>query len=114
MPGSATSVFSEADDFKAALHAAGCHGLLVIALGQFRARLTQISLQRLRPTATDKTLLRIALVAVPADMLLVSLPAAAQSSASPDNPETFKMSPWSHSFRSAKPETLTSRHIKEH
>ena len=40
MPGSVTSVFSEAEDFEAALGEDGCLGLLIIGPGQFRARLT--------------------------------------------------------------------------
>ena len=79
MPGSATSVFSEAGDFEAALRAEGCLGMLVTGRGQFRARLTQVSLHRLRLSATDETLARIAVVAVGADMLMVSLPRATES-----------------------------------
>ena len=41
MPGSVTSVFSEADEFGAALHA---EGLLGLPPGAFRARLTQVAL----------------------------------------------------------------------
>jgi len=74
MPGSATSVFSEAEDFEAALRAEGCLGLLVTGRGQFRARLTQISLHQLRLSATDEQLPRIAVVAVPRDTILLSLP----------------------------------------
>jgi hypothetical protein len=48
MQGSVTWVFSEADDFQAALRAEGCLGLLVTGPGEFRARLTQVAL---RPTA---------------------------------------------------------------
>jgi hypothetical protein len=73
MPLSVTSVFSEVEDFEAALRHEGCLGLLVIGSGQFRARLTQIALHRLRLSATDEQLPRIAFVAVPADMILVSL-----------------------------------------
>ena len=74
MPGSATSVYSEAEDFEAAIRAEGCLGLLVTGPGQFRARLTQVGLHRLRLSATDEPLARVALVAVPVDMILVSLP----------------------------------------
>jgi hypothetical protein len=42
--------------------------------GQFRARLTQVKLHRLRLTAAEEQLSRIAFVAVPADLILVSLP----------------------------------------
>jgi len=58
----------------AALRPEGCLGLLVTGPGQFRARLTQVGLHRLRISATDEPLSRVALVAVPADMILVSLP----------------------------------------
>ena len=73
MPGSVTSVFSEVEDFAAALREEGCLGLLVTGPGQFRARLTQVALQRMRLSAVEEHLPRIALVAVPADMILVSL-----------------------------------------
>jgi len=74
MPGSITSIFSEAEDFEAALHEEGALGLLVTGCGEFRARLTQVPLHRLRLSAAEEHLPRIALVAVPADMILVSLP----------------------------------------
>jgi AraC family ethanolamine operon transcriptional activator len=74
VPGSVTSVFSEAEDFEAALREERCLGLLVTSPGQFRARLTQVALHRLRLSATDEHLPRIALVAVPAEMTMVSLP----------------------------------------
>lgn len=74
MPGSVTSVFSEAEVFEAALREEGCLGLLVTGRGAFRARLTQIALHRLTLSAAEEYLPRIALVAVPADMVLVALP----------------------------------------
>ena len=74
MPGSVTSVFSEAEDFEAALREEGCLGLLVTGPGAFRARLTQVALHRLRLSAAEEYLPRIALVAAPADMILVVLP----------------------------------------
>jgi AraC-like DNA-binding protein len=74
VPGSVTSVFSEAEDFGAALRGEGVLSLLVTGPGQFRARLTQVALHRLRLSATDEQLPRIALVVVPADMMLVLLP----------------------------------------
>jgi hypothetical protein len=48
MPGSATLVFSEPEDFEAALRAEGCLCLWITGRGQFRARLTRVSLNRLR------------------------------------------------------------------
>ena len=74
MPGSVKSVFSEPGDFEGALREEGCLGLLVTGPGRFRARLAQVRLHRLRLSATEEQLPRIALMAVPADMLLVSLP----------------------------------------
>jgi AraC-like DNA-binding protein len=74
MPGSVTSVFSEPADFEAALRQEGGLGLLVTGRGEFRARLTQVALHRLRLSAAEEQLPRIVLVAVPADMILVSMP----------------------------------------
>jgi AraC-like DNA-binding protein len=73
MPGSVTSVFSEAHEFEAALLEGGNLGLLVTGPGAFRARLTQVALHRIRLSAAEEYLPRIALVAVPHDMILVSL-----------------------------------------
>jgi AraC-like DNA-binding protein len=68
-------VFGEANDFAAAMRAEGCcFGLLVTGPGAFRARLTRVALHRLRLSAAEEHLPRVALVAVPADMILVSLP----------------------------------------
>ena len=72
MPGSVTSAFSEREDFEAALRAEGCLGLLITGRGQFRAQLTQIALHRLHLSAAEEHLSRIAFVAVPADMILMS------------------------------------------
>jgi AraC-like DNA-binding protein len=74
MPRSIVSVFTELDDFQAALREDGISNLLVTSHGQFYARLTQIRLHRLRLSAGDECLARIAFVAVPPDGLLVSLP----------------------------------------
>jgi len=74
MPGSVISVFSEPDEFQAALREAGVLNLLITGLGQFRARLTQVTLHHLRLSAGDERLSRIAFAAVPANMLVVSLP----------------------------------------
>jgi len=67
-------MFSEPADFEAALRAEGGLGLLVTGRGEFRARLTQVALHRLRLSAAEEQLPRIVLGAVPADMILVSLP----------------------------------------
>jgi AraC-like DNA-binding protein len=72
MPGSITSVLSEPDDFYEALRLDGMQSLLVTGRGQFRARLTQITLHDLRLLAGDEHVSRIAFVAVPAHKLFVS------------------------------------------
>jgi len=74
MPGSVTSLFSEPDEFQAALREDGVLNLLITESGQFRARLTQVTLHHLRLSAGDECLSRIAFVAVPGDTLLVFLP----------------------------------------
>jgi AraC-like DNA-binding protein len=74
MPGSVISLFTEPDEFQAALREDGVLNLLVTGSGQFRARLTQVTLHHLRLSAGDEYLSRIAFVAVPADMLLITLP----------------------------------------
>ena len=74
MPRTFTSVFGEPDDFQAAASEEGVIRFLVTGHGQFRARLTQIVLHRLRLSAGEEELPRIALVTVPAGMVLVALP----------------------------------------
>ena len=73
MPGSVTSVFSEAEDFAAALREEGFLSLLVTGNGEFRARLTRVSLHSLRLSAAEEHLSRTGLVDVPAGMTLVAL-----------------------------------------
>ena len=72
MPGSRASVFGEPEDFENALRADGVAALLVTGPGQFRARLTQISLDRLHLASAEEEVARVALVAVPANTILVS------------------------------------------
>jgi AraC-like DNA-binding protein len=74
MPRTFTSVFSEPDDFEIAVSEEGVVGFLVTGRGQFQARLTQIALHRLRLAAGEEELSRVALITVPAGMVLVSLP----------------------------------------
>ena len=73
MLGSRTSGFSEAEDYEAALR---CCGLLVTGPDVFRARLTQIALHGVRLCVAEEHLPRIALVAVPADVILVAVPSS--------------------------------------
>jgi AraC-like DNA-binding protein len=74
MPSSRASVFGEAEDFQAALSADGVAGILVTDGGQFRARLTQLGLERLRLAAFEETQARIAFIAVPVGIVLVAFP----------------------------------------
>src|SRR5271165_1302063 len=74
MTGSITSVFSEPEDFEAALHEDGVLGMLITDRERFQARLTQIALHRLRLLAAEEQLSRIAFIAVPADAVMVPLP----------------------------------------
>jgi AraC-like DNA-binding protein len=76
VPRTFTSVFSEPEDFQAELGADGVRRFLITGRGQFRARLTRIVLDRMCLTAGEEVLSRTALVAVPADMVLVTLPIA--------------------------------------
>ena len=73
MPRTFTSVFSEPDDFQAAVSEEGVVRFLVTGRGQFRARLTQIVLHRLRLSAGEEELSRIAFITVPAGMVLVAV-----------------------------------------
>ena len=73
MPGSRSSVFGEPDEFRAALSPGGALNLLVAGRGCFRARLTQLSLHRLRLAAGEEELPRIAFVVAPPGKVLVSL-----------------------------------------
>ena len=72
MPGSVVSVFSEAEDFETALRQQVCLGLLVTERGAFQARLTQVALHRVGLSAMEEKLARIAFLAVPAGMVLVT------------------------------------------
>jgi hypothetical protein len=74
MPGSVASVFGEAESFEAALREEGCTGLFVTEGGEFRARLTQITLDRLRLASAEEELARIGVIAVPANTVLISWP----------------------------------------
>jgi hypothetical protein len=73
MPGSVTSVFSDAEDFAAALREEGFLSLLVTGNGEFRARLSRVALHSLRLSAAEEHLSRTGLVDVPSGMTLVAL-----------------------------------------
>jgi len=72
MPGSVTSTFSEPEDFEDALRKEGCRGLVITGRGRFRARLTQITLHRLRLSAAEEQLPRIAFITVPNDIIVLA------------------------------------------
>src|SRR5215831_15417572 len=74
MPDSITSAFSEPEDYEAALRRAGVLSLLIPGGGQFRAKLTQISLSATRLSAAEERLPRIAFVSIPADVLVILFP----------------------------------------
>jgi AraC-like DNA-binding protein len=74
MPGYVTSTFSEPEDFAAALRAEGFLSLLITARGQFRARLTRVSLNQMLLSAAEEHLPRIGFVEIPSDMVLVLFP----------------------------------------
>jgi hypothetical protein len=78
MPGSVTSVFSEPDDFQAALREDGVLSFLITGHGQFRARLTQVTLHRWRLWTSEEHLSQIGFVAVPANAILFCCPSAAE------------------------------------
>ena len=89
MPGSRASVFYEAEDFQAALSADGVAGLLVTGHGQFRARVTQVELDRLRLTAVEEAQPRMAFVTVPAGMVLITAGVAGLRLLARDGPLGF-------------------------
>ena len=72
MPGSRASVFGEAEDFQAALSADGVAEMLITSRDQFRARLTQVGLERLRLAAVEESQSRISFIVVPPGMVLVT------------------------------------------
>ena len=59
MPSSSTSVFSEPDEFEAALRRKADVDLLVTGQGQFRGRLAQVTLHRLHLAVSDEVISRI-------------------------------------------------------
>ena len=74
MPGSRVFVFGEAEDFQAALNTDGIAGMLFTGRGQFRARLTQVELERFRLAAAEEAQSRVAFIVVATGRVLVSFP----------------------------------------
>jgi AraC-like DNA-binding protein len=79
MPSSVSQTFDEQEDFETAFRAEGCHGLVVTGRGQFRAQLTQIALHFLRLSAAEEQLARVAFMAVPGDMVLLTFPIGSEA-----------------------------------
>jgi len=69
---SVTAAFSEPEHFGAALRAEGYQNFIVRTPRGFRARLTQVSLNEIRLTAAEEQVPRVAFVAVPANVLLIT------------------------------------------
>jgi AraC-like DNA-binding protein len=74
MPESVSAAFSEPEDFGAAMRVDGFLNLFVTTPRQFRAQLTRISLNEIRLAAVEERVSRIAFVAVPANLLVVTFP----------------------------------------
>jgi hypothetical protein len=74
MPGSTISVFSEPDDFQAALREAGCSNLLVTEGGPFQARMTKMLLHRIWLSSVEERLSRVAFMCLAPGLVRVSLP----------------------------------------
>jgi len=73
MRGSVTSVFSEPEEFQAAMAADGGTSFIFTGRGRFRARSTQVKLNRLRLLSVEESLPRIAFLQVPSDTTFVGL-----------------------------------------
>jgi AraC-like DNA-binding protein len=74
MPGSTISVFSESDDFQAALKQAGSAGLLVTEAGEFMAQITRVVLHHLALMFVEERLARVAFISLPPGLVRVSVP----------------------------------------
>jgi AraC-like DNA-binding protein len=79
MPGITISVFSEPDDYQAALRQDAEIDLLITERGEFRAELTRVALPRLRLSAGTENLARIAVITVASHLVRVSMPVRGQA-----------------------------------
>jgi hypothetical protein len=75
MPGAMFTAFDDVADFQNALRGECEIELLVTGQGPFLARLTRISLSRIRLVAADERAARVAVMRVPDGMVRVALPA---------------------------------------
>jgi len=74
LPGSTISVFSEPDDYQAALRSDGGFDRFVEGRGEFSAQLTRVELPRMHLMAGAEHLARIAFVSQPNRFVRISLP----------------------------------------
>jgi AraC-like DNA-binding protein len=74
MLGITIAVFRESSDFQDALRASGCTDLLVVAGGEFRARLTRVALQYVMLDHAEENVDRLASITVPPGLVRVLLP----------------------------------------
>ena len=70
---SVTSVFSDPDDFEAAMRAEGGVSLVITASGRFHARITQAGLNGVHLLDVNESIARVAFIKVPDDVILVAL-----------------------------------------
>ena len=75
MAESSTALFNEPEAFEATAREVGNLRLYLTGSGPFRVRLTQVVLGAMRLSAVDESQPRIAVLTVPADTVLVTLPA---------------------------------------
>jgi AraC-like DNA-binding protein len=80
VPRSTLSVFSEPDDFQAALNEGGCVDLTVTGHGEFRAHLSRITLHRMRLAAGQERQSRVAFICLPPRFVRVTLPMEPENS----------------------------------
>jgi AraC-like DNA-binding protein len=74
MPASTLSVFSEPDDFQAALKEGGWVDFLVTGRGKFLAHLSRIALHRVRLASGDERQSRVAFISIPHRLMRITLP----------------------------------------
>ena len=73
MRGSVTSVFSEPEEFQAAMSAEGSISFVFTGHGRFHARSTEVKLNRLRLLSVEESLPRIAFLRVPSNTIFAEL-----------------------------------------
>ena len=74
MLGITIAVFRESSGFQDALRASGCADLLIVAGGEFRARLTRVALQDVTLAHAEENVDRLASITVPPGLVRILLP----------------------------------------